>query len=203
MGSVRFRAQRLLDAAHLYMCTQHEHLDACGLPWEIDPDIGTIIAKAPTCRSEGDRGEGAYVFRWTETGVIVVPSTTPGRGAQVIADRDRTRERQKAEGDAAVAEWVAEREAAFECERGDEGVEEEEEQTECPPDMPMPERKRSKPARSRGSKNDPDDDIRQTLRVERHPRPDGSRSDLAIFTPDGVRHRSFASAIRYVRENAE
>lgn len=211
-----------------HMCTQHAQFDHLRQPWTLSPDLGAIVAPRPASASDPDQGDGAFVYTWTPSGVRVVPTTTPDRGAEVIRQRDEQRRENARQYQEALAKSQAAYEAAraaalakAEAQEGMEGTDESEDSvnSEDSSEDRAPERtfkkQRAPKARRRESRNAPEDDhtdvthleyatacdaeLRAMCRIERNPRPDGSRADLAIYSPDGVRHRSIVAALRHMR----
>ena len=217
---------------------QEDDLDACGLPWTIDPDVGVVIAPVPT-RPGIDVGDGAFVYRFVPSspgggGVVHrVPTTTVEKRAQVLEDAARRHaEHVRALGAAnhAYDTMVAERrshereEAEKEKKKkktpdrdddDDDDSQEEEDHEALPADSSaerkgknVVKQKPKKPKTAHPRPSDvpptwdataPDAELEALLRVDRLPRPGGKGVDFAVYTPDGRRFRSKASALRYMR----
>ena len=178
------------------MCTQHVDLDLCGLPWTIDARIGTVIASRPLSAECGDRGDGAFVYRWTPEGVIKARTSTPNRAREVLEERERAR----LYWDARLREEYA----ALEARRVEIAaaiVPSSDSDSDSGSDSePVPPPRRKRAPEPTHSYDGSDSQLKALCTVERNKRADGSRADLTIITPDGRRHRSFLAALRYMRQ---
>ena len=192
--------------------SQGKTLDALGVPWVWDDDLGPLVAS----RQDGS-GDGAFVYRSTADGLEIIPNPPPWRGA----------ERAKARADRArwATAWIREysmRSSLDAAERsessensGERGSNEEDDDDEDDENGAGDEETTGRRARAHHAQQDHDgsthtsrsDDASETqlldtCRIWRVARASTGRLDLTVVTPDGKKFRSKLAAVRHMQKGS-